>query len=652
MNTELPENKMLWRLAEDKKPQTAMWQFAESTNQYHHAAPDDYAALHDWSIKSPNEFYSNLWDFLDIIGDRGKLAYVANDDIKKVQFYPDARLNYAENLLRNPDDRPAIIAYRDDGDRRLITRKELYDEVSRMVQALQAEGIKEGDRVAAIVCNDIEAIIGYLATASIGAIWSSCSPDFGPKAASDRLGQIEPSILLAVSHYAYSGKQFDVTPTIKAVADACNLKRIVLINQQNLEELKQLPYVSMADWLKPFQANKIVFNRLPYTAPLAILFSSGTTGQPKCIIHSAMGLLIQHKKELMLHCDLKPEERFFYFTTCGWMMWNWLVSGLALGATLICYDGNPFYPKQDILLDLIDEENISVFGTSAKYIDACHNFKLAPKSTHSLKSLRLLLSTGSPLIPGNFDYIYEHWKADLQLASISGGTDICACFLGGNPLLPVYKGELQCSFLGMDIDVLDERGNTILQTPGELVCRNAHLSMPLGFWGDQDGSRYHEAYFSRFPGLWAHGDYVEKHPTGGFVINGRSDTTLNPGGVRIGTAEIYRQVESIPEVEESIAVGQDINGDQRVILFVILSKGQTLDEALITKIKSQIRQGATPRHVPALIIAVDAIPRTRSGKISEIAVRDTIHGRKLKNVDSLANPEALDCYVDMQELKI
>jgi len=651
MNTAF-ETKTLWRLAEDKKPRTAMWQFAESTKQYHHAAPDDYAALHDWSIKSPNEFYSNLWDFLNIIGDRAKLAYVANDDIKKVQFYPDARLNYAENLLQNADSRPAIIAYRDDGDRRLITRKELYDEVSRMVQALQAEGIKEGDRVAAIVCNDIESIIGYLATASIGAIWSSCSPDFGPKAASDRLGQIEPSILLAVSHYAYSGKQFDVTPTIKAVADACNLKRIVLINQQNLEELKQLPYVRIADWLKPFQANKIVFNRLPYSAPLAILFSSGTTGQPKCIIHSAMGLLIQHKKELMLHCDLKPEERFFYFTTCGWMMWNWLVSGLAVEATLICYDGNPFYPKQDILLDLIDEENISVFGTSAKYIDACHNFKLAPKSTHSLKSLRLLLSTGSPLIPGNFDYIYEHWKADLQLASISGGTDICACFLGGNPLLPVYKGELQCSFLGMDIGVLDERGNTILQTPGELVCRNAHLSMPLGFWGDENGSRYHEAYFSRFPGLWAHGDYVEKRQTGGFVINGRSDTTLNPGGVRIGTAEIYRQVESIPEVEESIAVGQDINGDQRVILFVILSKGQTLDEALITKIKSQIRQGATPRHVPALIIAVDAIPRTRSGKISEIAVRDTIHGRKLKNVDALANPEALDCYVDMQELKI
>ncbi|MDC1436869.1 AMP-binding protein, partial [Gammaproteobacteria bacterium] len=412
MKTELPKNKMLWRLAEDKKPQTSLWQFADSTQQYHHGAPDDYAALHDWSIKSPHEFYSSLWGFLDIIGDKGEVAYVANDDIKHVEFYPDATVNYAENLLQNPDDRPAIIAYRDDGVRRAITRKQLYDQVSLIVQALQAEGVKEGDRVAAIVCNDIEAIVGYLATAAIGAIWSSCSPDFGPNAASDRLGQIDPSVLLAVSHYAYSGKHFDVTPTIKAVADACNLKRVILINEPSHEQLNQLPCISMNDWLKPFQVNKIVFNRLPYSSPLAILFSSGTTGQPKCIIHSAMGLLIQHKKELKLHCDLKPEERFFYFTTCGWMMWNWMVSGLALEATLITYDGNPFYPKQDHLLDLIDDENINLFGTSAKYIDACQNFKLTPQSTHSLESLRLLLSTGSPLIPSNFDYIYDHWKSD------------------------------------------------------------------------------------------------------------------------------------------------------------------------------------------------------------------------------------------------
>lgn len=652
MNTKSTENKMLWRLAEEKKPQTAMWQFAESTQHFHHASLDDYVALHDWSIKSPNEFYSGMWDFLDIIGDKGELAYVANDDIKKVAFYPDARLNYAENLLQNADGRPAIIAYRDDGDRRLITRKELYDEVSRMVQALQAEGVKEGDRVAAIVCNDIEAIVGYLATASIGAIWSSCSPDFGPNAASDRLGQIEPSILLAVSHYAYSGKQFDVTPTIRAVANTCQLKKIILLNQSSNEQLDQLPCISMEDFLKPFATNQIVFNRLPYSAPLAILFSSGTTGQPKCIIHSGMGLLIQHKKEQILHCDLKKDERFFYFTTCGWMMWNWLVSGLALEATLITYDGNPFYPEHDHLLDLIDEEKIDVFGTSAKYIDACQNFKLTPQSTHSLETLRLILSTGSPLIPGNFDYIYENWKSDMQLASISGGTDICACFVGGNPLLPVYKGEIQCRFLGLDVDVLDDIGNSIIGFPGELVCRNAHLSMPLGFWGDKDGSRYHEAYFNHFPGIWAHGDYVEKRPNGGFVINGRSDTTLNPGGVRIGTAEIYRQVESITEIEESIAIGQELNGDQRVILFVILAKGKTLDEELTAKIKSRIRQGATPRHVPALIIAVDAIPRTRSGKISEVAVRDTIHGRKLKNVDALANPEALDCYVDIEALRV
>lgn len=652
MNTESTVTKPLWLPSEEQKPQTAMWQFTESTQEYHNSPPDDYAALHDWSIKSPNQFYSSLWDFLEIIGDKGEVAYLANGDIKKAAFYPEARLNYAENLLRNPDDRPAIIAHRDDGDRRVITRKELYDQVSRLVQALQAEGLKEGDRVAAIVCNDIEAIVGYLATAAIGAIWSSCSPDFGPNAASDRLGQIDPSVLFAVSHYSYSGKHFDVSPTIKAIADTCQLKKIILINQSSNEQLEQLPCINLEDFLNPFAANKIVFNRLPYSAPLAILFSSGTTGQPKCIIHSGMGLLIQHKKEQMLHCDLKKNERFFYFTTCGWMMWNWLVSGLALEATLVTYDGNPFYPRHDHLLDIIDEENINVFGTSAKYIDACQNFKLTPQSTHSLDTVRLILSTGSPLIPSNFDYIYENWKSDAQLASISGGTDICACFVGGNPLLPVYRGEIQCRFLGLDVDVLDDLGNSVTETPGELVCRNAHLSMPLGFWGDKDGSRYHDAYFDRFPGLWAHGDYVEKRPNGGFVINGRSDTTLNPGGVRIGTAEIYRQVESITEVEESIAIGQDLNGDQRVILFVILAKGKKLDEELIAKIKSRIRQGATPRHVPALIIAVDAIPRTRSGKISEVAVRDTIHGRKLKNVDALANPEALDCYVDMQELKI
>lgn len=652
MKTEVSDHKLLWSLSKQNKPQTAMWKFAEATREFHNSAADNYVSLHNWSVESPADFYSALWDELGIIGDKGKQSYLADSDLRKVQFYPDARLNYAENLLQNPDDSPAIIAHRDDRTRREISRKQLYDQISRMVQALRAEGVEEGDRVAAIVTNDIEAIVGYLATAAIGAIWSSCSPDFGPAAASDRLCQITPKVLLAVSEYSYAGKLFSTYPAIKAVAEGCELSRIILIGEQEpKDELDGKPYISFQKWLQPFDPERIEFNRLPYEAPLVIMFSSGTTGRPKCIVHSAMGLLIQHKKEHSLHCDLKKAERFFYFTTCGWMMWNWQVSGLASQATLVTYDGNPFYVKPKRLLNLIDKENIAVFGTSAKYIDACQNFKLNPIVTHKLKDLRLILSTGSPLMPASFDYIYEQWKADVQLASISGGTDICACFLGGNPLLSVYRGELQCSFLGMDVDVLDENGMPLIGSPGEMVCRNAHLSMPLGFWGDDDGTRYEEAYFKRFPGIWAHGDFIERCPSGGFVINGRSDTTLNPGGVRIGTAEIYRQVEIVDEVEESLAVGQSWQGDQRVILFVRLQQGKKLDDALVAKIKKQIREGATPRHVPAKIIEVTAIPRTRSGKISELAVRDTIHGKAIKNAESLSNPESLELYKDLEALK-
>ena len=629
-----------------------MWRFAEATAEYNKTFPDNYRDLHEWSVNSPEDFHDSLWNFLGIIGDKGDQAFIGDKDLRKSQFYPGSKLNYAENLLQNADDRLAIIAHRDDGTRRTITRKALYDQVSRLVQALQDDGVGVGDRVAAIVTNDIEAIIGYLATSAIGAIWSSCSPDFGPAGASDRLCQINPKILLAVPDYSYSGKFIDVISTIKAVSEGCQLERIILLSEQSEATAEpDFEYITLDEYLSSYAPCPIVFQRLPYDAPLAILFSSGTTGKPKCIIHSAMGLLLQHKKELMLHCDLRQNERFFYFTTCGWMMWNWQVSGLAVESTLVTYDGNPFYPKRDRLLDLIDEENISVFGTSAKYIDACNNFGLEPGTSHKLESLRLILSTGSPLIPSSFDYIYQQWKTDVQLASISGGTDICACFLGGNPLLPVYRGELQCSLLGLDIDTVDDEGNPVTGVPGELVCRNAQLTMPLGFWDDEDGSRYQDAYFNRFPGIWAHGDFVEKRPTGGFIIHGRSDTTLNPGGVRIGTAEIYRQVEKIEDIEECIAVGQDWNGDQRVILFVKLNADKVLNAELISVIKKQIREGATPRHVPSKIIAVDAIPRTRSGKISEIAVRDTIHGRALKNTSALANPECLYEYENMDELQ-
>jgi acetoacetyl-CoA synthetase len=607
--------------------------------------------LLDWAIRDPGGFHDALWDELGIIGEKGDMAFIAGETIREAKFYPGARLNYAENMLAQRDDTLAVIAHRDDGTRREITRSGLYDQVSRMVAALKAQGVGEGDRVAAIVTHDIEAIIFYLATSAIGAIWSSCSPDFGPAGASDRLCQIDPKVLLAVPGYGYAGKKIDISPTIRAVAEGANLKRIVLIGDAVPGALADLPCTTLDDFLAPFAAGDITFNRLPFDAPMVILFSSGTTGKPKCITHSGAGLLIQHKKELVLQSDINPGEKFFYFTTCGWMMWNWQVSGLATGATLVTYDGNPFHPAPQRLIDLIDAEDISVFGTSAKYIDACLKAGLKPGETHRLEKLKLILSTGSPLIPPSFDYIYRDWKEDVHLASISGGTDICGCFLGGNPLSPVRRGELQGAMLGMDVDTLDDDGNPVSGLPGEFVCRNAHLSMPVKFWGDEDGSRYHDAYFTRFPGIWAHGDYVEKRPTGGYVIHGRSDTTLNPGGVRIGTAEIYRQVETIAEIEEAIAVGQDIDGDQRVILFVKMRGNAVLDETIEKLIRSRIRSGASPRHVPARIIAIAAIPRTRSGKISEIAVRDVVHGRAVKNTTALANPEALELYRDLPQLR-
>ena len=644
------DNDILWALSDTDKQQSALWQFAEQTRSLHQAAPGDYDALHAWSVDSPAAFYEALWDFLDIIGDKGDASYEAGEDIRSARFYPDARLNYAENLLREPDDRLAIIAHRDDGTRRTLTRRELYDQVSRLVQALQDAGVTTGDRIAAIVTNDMEAIVGYLASSAIGAIWSSCSPDFGPVGAADRLCQTDPKILLAVPDYSYGGKHINITATIRAVAESCNAQQIILLADNIDTSLSDLPCTTWQSFITPWQPQTIDFRRLPYTAPLAILFSSGTTGKPKCIVHSAMGLLLQHKKELILHCDLKPGEHFFYFTTCGWMMWNWQVSGLAVSATLVTFDGNPFYPEQQHLLRLVKDEQIDVFGTSAKYIAACENAGVTTEKDR-LESLRLVLSTGSPLLPSGFDYVYRAWKQDVHLASISGGTDICGCFLGGNPLLPVIRGELQCAFLGMAVEVFDEDGNPVTGTAGELVCTHPHLSLPLGLRGDNDGSAYHDAYFSRYPGIWAHGDFIEKRDSGGYIIHGRSDTTLNPGGVRIGTAEIYRLVESIKEVEECIAVGQDWQGDQRIILFVVLAPGTQLDAALESHIKQQIRQGATPRHVPHKVIAVQAIPRTRSGKVSEVAVRETIHGRVLKNREALANPECLTLYENLQSLQ-
>ena len=641
---------ILWQPDLNRMRETQLWAFGEATEALHGTTPDDYAGVLAWSIADPEGFYSALWDFSGLVGKKGGVAVQPADDLRQVRFFPEARINYAENCLKEPDERLALICHRDDGTRRTLTRKGLYDLVSQLVQALRAEGVGPGDRVAAIVTNDIESIASYLAVSALGAIWASCSPDFGPASASDRLAQVAPKLLLAVPSYRYGEKLIDIAASIDAVAEAADVQRVVLFGAPTQASYSR-PHVALGDWLAPFKPQTIAFHRGGFADPMVILFSSGTTGKPKCIMHSGGGLLLQHIKEQRLHADLREGDRFFYYTTCGWMMWNWLVTGLASGATLVTCDGNPFHPHAGYLVDLIDLEGISIFGTSAKYIDALAKAGLKPRESHRLDTLRSVLSTGSPLLPASFDYIYADWKADVHLASISGGTDICACFLGGVPVWPVRRGELQGPQLGMDLDTLDENGSPVEGVPGELVCRNAHVSMPVGFWGDDDGSRYAAAYFERFPGVWAHGDFAEKRSGGGYVIHGRSDTTLNPGGVRIGTAEIYRQVETVPEVREAIAVGQDWDGDQRVVLFVVMQPGQALTEAVEKTIRSRIRAGATPRHVPAKIVAVADIPRTRSGKISEVAVRDAIHGRPGKNDAALANPECLAVYRGLEALR-
>ena len=636
---------ILWQPSSERIAASHMAAFATEAG----FAPADHAALHAWSVAEPAAFYDLLWDFLGIIGDKGPRSVALDADIRKTKFYPGARLNYAENILADPDDRPAIIAHRDDGTRRTLTRRELYDLVSRAVSALRAEGVARGDRIGGIVTNDIEAVVLYLAAAAIGAIWASCSPDFGPGGAADRLNQLAPKLLFAVPTYSYSGKTIDTTASINAVAAADSIQRVVLLGTPPAGAAYGKPATNWDDWLPPHAAGPIAFEPLPFDTPMVILFSSGTTGKPKCIVHSAGGLLLQHRKEHVLHCDLSPGDTLFYYTTCGWMMWNWLITGLASGATIVTYDGNPAYPTLSRMPDLIDAEQITLFGTSAKFIDSCGKAGLKPRDTHSLSSLRAILSTGSPLLPQSFDYVYRDWKPDVMLASISGGTDICACFLGGIPVWPVRRGELQGPMLGMDVATLSPAGHDVTEAPGELVCRNAHLSMPVGFWND-DGRAYTRAYFARFANIWAHGDLAERYADGGFVILGRSDTTLNPGGVRIGTAEIYRQVEVIESVLESVAVGQDWEGDQRVVLFVRLRPETALTLELEAQIRARIRAGATPRHVPARIIAVPDIPRTRSGKISEAAVRDTIHNRPLGNDAALANAECLAAYRNLPEL--
>jgi len=620
-----------------------------------------YEGLYQWSVLHPEEFWPLVWRFCGVIADergggggdpwdevvRGLDRMAPPDPELGPRWFTGAKLNFAENLLRYRDGRDAIVAWNEDGRQRVMTYEELHRAVAVVAAALRAQGISAGDRVAAFMPNIPEAVIAMLATASIGALWSSCSPDFGVQGVVDRFGQIEPKVLFCCDEYSYSGKRIPTLGRIQEVVKAIpSAQRIVVVSHRGGKpDLSGIPNAISWDEFGAVEADQIEFERLPFDHPVYILYSSGTTGLPKCMVHSAGGTLVQHLKELVLHTDLKRDDRVFYFTTCGWMMWNWLVSALAAGATVVLYDGAPFWPDSDSLWAMAADERITVFGTSARYLALCEKQGDAPGARHDLSAMRTILSTGSPLAPAGFDYVHAKVKADVHLASISGGTDIVSCFAGGNPIAPVYRGELQTRALGMAVHVYNEHGRPVVEEAGELVCTRPFPSMPVAFWNDPGGEKYRAAYFEHFPGVWRHGDWAELTEHQGMIIHGRSDATLNPGGVRIGTAEIYRQVEQIPEIVESVAIGQDVvagvPGDVRIVLFVRMADGVLLDDELRERIRRQIRSNTSPLHVPTKIVQVADIPRTISGKISELAVRDAVHGRPVANTEALANPESL-----------
>ncbi|MWV13574.1 acetoacetate--CoA ligase [Pseudomonas sp. R-28-1W-6] len=649
-------NQPLWAPSADRIAATRMDAFRRYVNQRHTLQLADYPALHAWSVADREAFWQAIVDFFEIrFSQQPACVLREGSAMPSAHWFPGATLNFAEHLLRRRDDHPALVAIGEDGNREQLSYAELAAQVAGLQRSLKAAGVGVGDRVAAFMPNTWQTVVGMLASASLGATWSSCSPDFGTQGVIDRFGQIEPKVLIAAAGYRYAGKNLDLTAKLNEILERLpTLQQLVVVPYSNPDakagDFKTPAQVAL--WGDFYQAGgEPVFTPVPFEQPLYILYSSGTTGVPKCIVHGVGGTLLQHVKELGLHTDLTADDSLFYYTTCGWMMWNWLVSGLALGATLVLFDGSPFHPGAERLIDLIDAENISLFGTSAKYLAALEKAGAKPGKTHRLQRLKAILSTGSPLAHEGFEYVYRDIKADLCLSSISGGTDIVSCFALGNPVLPVWRGELQCKGLGMDVQVWNDAGQAVRGEKGELVCARHFPSMPVGFWNDPQGEKFQAAYFDTFPGIWAHGDYAEITEHGGLVIHGRSDAVLNPGGVRIGTAEIYRQVEKVPQVLESIAIGQDWDGDVRVVLFVRLREGVTLTDELQAQIRQVIRANTTPRHVPAKIIAVTDIPRTISGKIVELAVRNVVHGKPVKNTDALANPQALELYRDLPQLQ-
>jgi acetoacetyl-CoA synthetase len=613
-----------------------------------------YAELYRWSVDDVEAFWQALCSFCNIEFTKPAASVLEQPgDMTTAQWYAGSELSFPAHLLRHSGDRAALVFCGEDGKRRELSFDELKGEVAAIAAGLKAAGVTQGDRVAGFLPNCPEAIIAMLAATSLGAIWSSCSPDFGINGVVDRFGQIEPKVLFCADGYFYNGKRIDSLEAVAGVVSLiASIERTVVVPFTG--DTVALPDLDGAILWQDFASagSALEFTAVPFDHPLYIMYSSGTTGVPKCIVHGVGGTLLQHQKEHALHCDIGPGDRVFYFTTCGWMMWNWLASVLASGATLILYDGSPLYEDGRILWRIAHEEKISFFGTSAKFIAAQEKAGIRPGEEFDLSSIRTIMSTGSTLVPESYDYVYDAIRSDVQLSSASGGTDIISCFAGGNPLKPVYRGELQSLALGMEVQIFSAEGDSLVGQTGELVCTNAFPSMPVGFWNDPGDRKYHAAYFEQFPGVWAHGDFAEITDNGGMIIHGRSDAVLNPGGVRIGTAEIYRQVEKFDQILESIAIGQNWEGDVRVVLFVVLREGAVLDDDLKTRISKLIRENTTPRHVPAKILAVQEIPRTISGKIVELAVRSVVHGEAVKNTDALANPDALDHFRDLPELAV